>query len=80
MGARPTTSVGERTVAHLTALQPSILRILTGIAIMRVLRGISPDCRGGRTYTELINQYRDSLLQIPLMIINDLSDLFMGLW
>ena len=36
--------------------------------------------QGGRTYTELINQYRDSLLQIPLMIINDLSDLFMGLW
>ena len=35
---------------------------------------------GSHTYPELIQQYRDSLLQIPRMIIEDLSDLFMGLW
>lgn len=35
---------------------------------------------GGKTYTELIKEYREALLQIPLMIIDDLRDLFMFLW
>lgn len=35
---------------------------------------------GSRSYTALVQEYRAALLQIPRMIIDDLSDLFMGLW
>lgn len=35
---------------------------------------------GGKTYTELVQEYRDALLQIPVMIIGELADLFMVLW
>lgn len=35
---------------------------------------------GARSTPELIKEYRESLLQIPMEIINNLNDLFMGLW
>ena len=35
---------------------------------------------GGRTYMEMLKQYRDSFLNIDLMVINQLEPLFMGLW
>lgn len=35
---------------------------------------------GSRTFTELLMQYRDSFLNIDMMVINDLNDLFMGVW
>lgn len=35
---------------------------------------------GSRSSIELLQQYRQSLLQIPRMIIQDLSDLFMAIW
>ena len=33
-----------------------------------------------KTYAEMIMQYRESFLNIDMMIINDLNDLFMGVW
>lgn len=36
--------------------------------------------RGGQSYSELLNQYRDTFLNIDRDIINDLSDLFFNLW
>mgnify|MGYP006976629036 FL=1 len=35
---------------------------------------------GSRTFSELLMQYRDSFLNIDMMVINDLNDLFMGVW
>lgn len=35
---------------------------------------------GGTTYSELLKEYRETFLNIDSMIINDLSDLFFGLW
>lgn len=35
---------------------------------------------GGYSYSELLKQYRETMLNIDMMIINDLSDLFFGLW
>lgn len=34
----------------------------------------------GRTYSELLKQYRDTFLNIDMMVINSLSDLFFGLY
>lgn len=35
---------------------------------------------GGASYAKLLTEFRDTLLNIDAMIINELSDLFMGLW
>lgn len=35
---------------------------------------------GGRTYMEMLKEYRESFLNIDLMVINQLEPLFMGLW
>lgn len=35
---------------------------------------------GSTSYTKLIKEYRQNFLNIDMMIINDLSDLFFGLW
>lgn len=35
---------------------------------------------GNRSYMELLKQYRESFVNIDVMIINDLSGLFMNLW
>lgn len=35
---------------------------------------------GGMTYSRMIQEYRDTLLNIDMMIINDLKLLFFGLW
>lgn len=35
---------------------------------------------GSRTFTELLMQYRDSFLNIDMMVIEALNDLFMGVW
>ena len=34
----------------------------------------------GKSFSELLTSYRDTILNIDMMIINELSDLFMGLW
>ena len=36
--------------------------------------------RGSENYSSLLSQYRDTFLNIDMMIIDDLSDLFMNLW
>lgn len=36
--------------------------------------------RGGVSYSKLLMEYRDTFLNIDKMIINELSDLFFGLW
>ena len=36
--------------------------------------------RGGVSYSKLLLEYRDTFLNIDKMIINELSDLFFGLW
>lgn len=36
--------------------------------------------QGVTSYSKMIKDYRDILLNIDMMIINDLKDLFMGLW
>jgi hypothetical protein len=36
--------------------------------------------RSGITYSKMLQEYRDTLLNIDMMIINDLNDLFMMLW
>lgn len=36
--------------------------------------------RGGKTYAELIEQWRSLILNIDMMIINELEDLFMSIW
>lgn len=36
--------------------------------------------RGGLSFSKLLGEYRDTLLNIDMMIINDLKDLFFGLW
>lgn len=35
---------------------------------------------GGKSYSKLLTEFRDTLLNIDKMIIDDLSDLFFGLW
>lgn len=35
---------------------------------------------GNRTFSELLMQFRESFLNIDMMVINDLNDLFMGVW
>lgn len=35
---------------------------------------------GGLSYSKMLQDYRDTFLNIDMMIINDLSDLFFGLW
>ena len=35
---------------------------------------------GSRTFSELLQQFRETFLNIDMMIINDLNDLFMGVW
>lgn len=35
---------------------------------------------GTRTFSELLLQYRETFINIDMMIINDLNDLFMGVW
>lgn len=34
----------------------------------------------GKSYSELLEEYRNTFLNIDLMVIKDLGDLFMGLW
>lgn len=36
--------------------------------------------RGSQSYAELILKFRETIINIDLMIINELEDLFMGLW
>lgn len=36
--------------------------------------------RGSKTYAELMAEYADKVLNIDMMIVNELSDLFMKLW
>lgn len=36
--------------------------------------------RGGRAYFELLDEFKDKVVNIDLMVINDLNDLFFGLW
>lgn len=36
--------------------------------------------RGGLSYSKMISEYRDTILNIDMMIIKDLSDLFFNLW
>lgn len=36
--------------------------------------------QGTESYSDLLNKYRDTLINIDLMIIDEFSDLFMGLW
>lgn len=36
--------------------------------------------RGNISFSKMIDEYRDIILNIDMMIINDLSDLFFGLW
>ena len=36
--------------------------------------------RGGLSFSKMLSDYRDTLLNIDMMIINDLSDLFMNIW
>lgn len=36
--------------------------------------------RGGKSYSKLLKEYRETFLNIDKMIIDDLSDLFFGLW
>ena len=36
--------------------------------------------RGGITYAKMLSEYRDTLINIDMMIINDLRNLFFGLW
>lgn len=36
--------------------------------------------RGSHSYSELILKFRETIINIDLMIINELEDLFMGLW
>ena len=35
---------------------------------------------GSRTFSELLMQYRETFMNIDMMVINDLNDLFMGVW
>ena len=35
---------------------------------------------GGKSYSQMLNEFRDTFLNIDTMIINDLSDLFFNLW
>lgn len=35
---------------------------------------------GGASYSKLIQEYRKAVLNVDMMIIEDLSDLFLGLW
>lgn len=35
---------------------------------------------GGKSYSALLTEFRKTLINIDLMIINELNDLFMGLW
>ena len=35
---------------------------------------------GSRTFSELLLQYRETFINIDMMVINDLNDLFMGVW
>lgn len=35
---------------------------------------------GSKTFSELLMQYRETFINIDMMIINDLNDLFMGVW
>lgn len=36
--------------------------------------------RGGQSYSELLQKYRKTFLNIDMMVIDDLGDLFMNLW
>lgn len=36
--------------------------------------------RGGENYSSLLRDFRDTFLNIDMLIINDLNELFMGLW
>lgn len=36
--------------------------------------------RNGITYSKMLSEYRDTFLNIDMMVIQDLSDLFMNLW
>lgn len=36
--------------------------------------------RGGASYSQLLQEFRDTIINIDLMIINDLGDLFLNLW
>lgn len=36
--------------------------------------------QGTQSYASMIMEYRESLINIDMMIINDLSDLFLGIW
>ena len=35
---------------------------------------------GGETYSEMLNKFRETFLNIDMMIINDLKDLFMNVY
>lgn len=36
--------------------------------------------RNGQSFSKMLNEYRDTFLNIDMMIINDLNELFMQLW
>lgn len=36
--------------------------------------------QGTQSYSSMIMEYRESLINIDMMIINDISDLFLGIW
>lgn len=36
--------------------------------------------RGGESYAKLLNEYRETFLNIDMMVINELNDLFMNVW
>ena len=36
--------------------------------------------QGGRSYSSMLAEYRETIINIDLMIVNELSDLFMRLW
>lgn len=35
---------------------------------------------GSKSYSELLMEYRNTLINIDMMIIDELADLFMGVW
>ena len=36
--------------------------------------------RNGVSYSDLVNEYRKTIINIDMMIIDELKDLFFGLW
>ena len=36
--------------------------------------------RGGENYSDMLKKYRDTFLNIDMLVINELEDLFFNLW